>query len=54
MVRRPRILLEVASQEATEDEALDNLRDALELHFTAPDATVLPHVRNIEVAIKAA
>ena len=48
------IQLDVASQGATEDEALDNLRDALELHFTPPVATVLPNVRNIEIDIKAA
>jgi hypothetical protein len=41
------IQADVASQGATEDEALDNLRDALELHFTPPVATVVPHVRNI-------
>jgi len=48
------IQVDVASQGATEDEALDNLRDALELHFTPPVATVVPHVRNIEIDIKAA
>jgi predicted RNase H-like HicB family nuclease len=48
------IQVDVASQGATEDEALDNLRDALELHFTPPVATVLPNVRNIEIDIKAA
>ena len=31
--------VDVASQGKTEDEALDNLRDALELHFTPPAAT---------------
>jgi predicted RNase H-like HicB family nuclease len=30
------IRVDVANQGATEDEALDNLRDALELHFTSP------------------
>jgi len=48
------IQVDVASQGATEDEALDNLRDALELHFTPPVATVLPNVRNIEADIRAA
>ena len=48
------IQVDVASQGATEDEALDNLRDALELHFTPPVATVLPNVRTIEIDIKAA
>lgn len=46
--------VDVASQGATEDEALDNLRDALELHFTPPVATIMPQVRAIEVEIKAA
>ena len=36
--------VDVASQGKTEDEALENLRDALELHFTPPVATVAPHV----------
>ena len=44
----------VEAHEAVLSEALDNLRDALELHFTPPVATVVPHVRNIEIDIKAA
>ena len=48
------VQIDVASQGATEDEALENLRDALELHFTSPVATIIPHVRDIEVDIKAA
>jgi len=48
------IQVDVASQGATEDEALDNLRDALELHFTPPVATIVPHMRDIEVDIRAA
>lgn len=48
------VQVDVASQGATEDEALENLRDALELHFTPPIATAVPHVRNIEIDIKAA
>ena len=43
------IEVDVASQGATEDEALDNLRDALELHFTPPVATVVPQVHSIEL-----
>jgi predicted RNase H-like HicB family nuclease len=46
--------VDVASQGATEDEALDNLRDALELHFTPPAATITPRVRDIDVEITAA
>jgi hypothetical protein len=48
------VQVDVASQGATEAEALENLRDALELHFSPPVATLLPHVRDIEVDIKAA
>ena len=48
------VQVDIASQGATEDEALDNLRDALELHFTPPVATISPRVRDIEVDIQAA
>lgn len=48
------VQVDVASQGVTEDEALENLRDALELHFSPPVATIVPHVRDIEVDIKAA
>jgi predicted RNase H-like HicB family nuclease len=34
--------VDVASQGYTEEEALENLRDALEFHFTPPVATVAP------------
>ena len=46
--------VEVASQGLTEDEALANLREALELHFEPPHATVLPSIRKIEVELDAA
>jgi len=46
--------VDIASQGATEDEALENLRDALALHFTPPVATVTPHLRVLEVEIQAA
>jgi predicted RNase H-like HicB family nuclease len=48
------VQIDIASQGATEDEALENLREALELHFTPPVATIIPHVRDIEIDIKAA
>lgn len=48
------IQVDIASQGATEDEALANLRDAIELHFTPPVASLIPQVRDIEVDIKAA
>ena len=46
--------VDVASQGHTEDEALENLRDALELHFTPPVATLAPQVRSLEIEVKAA
>ena len=48
------IEVDVASQGKTEDEALDNLRDALELHFTPPVATMMPQIRALEIEVKAA
>jgi len=47
------IEVDVASQGETEDAALENLRDALELHFTPPVATLAPHVRTLEVEVAA-
>ena len=35
------VQVDVASQGATEDEALETLRDALELHFSPPVATIV-------------
>ncbi|MBV9937768.1 MAG: type II toxin-antitoxin system HicB family antitoxin [Acidobacteriaceae bacterium] len=40
--------IDVASQGATEEEALENLKEALELHFEPPQATHLPQVHIIE------
>ena len=45
--------LDVASQGTTEEEALLNLREALELHFENPRATRLPAVRTVEVEVGA-
>jgi predicted RNase H-like HicB family nuclease len=45
--------VDVASQGHTESEALDNLRDALQLYFTPPVATVLPQVQKIELEVAA-
>ena len=41
--------VDVASQGETEEEALANLREALELHFEPPCATAAPQLRTIEV-----
>ena len=46
--------VDVASQGHTEGEALANLREALELHFEEPQATVIPVTRKIEAEIGAA
>jgi predicted RNase H-like HicB family nuclease len=46
--------VDVASQGRTEEEALENLREALELHFEPPVATRPPMVRKIEVEVGAA
>jgi predicted RNase H-like HicB family nuclease len=43
--------VDVASQGRTEAEALENLRDALTLHFTPPVATILPNVQKIELEV---
>jgi predicted RNase H-like HicB family nuclease len=46
--------LDVASQGGTEEEALANLKEAIELHFEPPQATRPPQVRLIEVEVGAA
>jgi predicted RNase H-like HicB family nuclease len=46
--------VDVASQGATEEEALANLREALELYFEAPHANRPPTVRTIEVEVGSA
>lgn len=46
--------VDVASQGETLDEALSNLREALELHFEPPVATPVPDLHSIEVEIAVA
>lgn len=46
--------IDIASQGASEEEALKNLEEAILLHLEPPSATVLPHVRTIEIDISAA
>jgi predicted RNase H-like HicB family nuclease len=46
--------VDVASQGETEDDALANLREALELHFEPPTPAVTADLRPIEVEIAAA
>ena len=46
--------VDIASQGKTENEALQNLGEALRLHFTPPCATAVPAVHEIEVEVRAA
>ena len=46
--------VDVASQGESEQEALRNLSEALELHFEEPRATVTPRISTIEAEIGAA
>ena len=43
--------LDIASQGVTEEEALANLKEAIELHLEPPHATRPPGVRTIEVEV---
>ncbi len=44
--------VDVASQGESESEAIDNLREALELYFMPPTATIFPEVRKIEFEVQ--
>jgi predicted RNase H-like HicB family nuclease len=46
--------VDMASQGTSEEEALHNLQEALELHFEPPTSTELPDIKQIEVNIHAA
>ena len=46
--------VDVASQGETEEQALANLREALELHFEEPQATLQPKMRHLKVQVRAA
>jgi predicted RNase H-like HicB family nuclease len=43
--------LDIASQGETEEEALANLKEAIELHFEEPRATRPPQTRTVEVEV---
>jgi len=43
--------VDVASQGLTETEAVENLRDALNLYYSPPVATVLPQVHILELEV---
>ena len=43
--------VDVSSQGKSEDEAINNLREALALYFEPPHPTVMPKIRKFEVNI---
>jgi len=43
---------EVASQGPSREEALHNLSEAIEVHFSPPVATILPEIISIEVEVE--
>ena len=45
--------VDVASQGMSEDEALANLAEALQLYFESPTATVTPRICRVEVEVAA-
>ena len=45
------LVVDVASQGKGEDEAIDNLREALELYFEDPLPTVMPKLRRFKAKI---
>ena len=48
------IEVDVASHGKTQRQALKNLREALELYFEPPTATIIPKLASIEVELGAA
>jgi predicted RNase H-like HicB family nuclease len=46
--------VDVASQGESEQEAITNLKEALELHFEPPRASTVPEVRTFEIDFDAA
>jgi predicted RNase H-like HicB family nuclease len=45
--------IELASQGLSIQEALSNLKEAIELHFEEPTATIIPSVHTIEAEVYA-
>ena len=45
--------VDVASQGRTKEEALANLKEALELYFEEPCPTIVPEVEELEVEVRA-
>lgn len=45
--------IDIASQGKSEEEVIENLKEALELYFEPPCPTVMPKLRKFEVSIGA-
>ena len=43
--------VDIASQGETEPMALSNLKEALELHFDEPRATLFPNMQTLEIEV---
>ena len=43
--------VDIASQGKSQELALSNLREALELHFDEPQPTVIPSVQTVEIEV---
>jgi predicted RNase H-like HicB family nuclease len=43
--------VDVASQGETEAQAIENLREALELYFEPPTPTIAPRIRSLEAEV---
>ena len=43
--------IDIASQGESVEDALDNLREALELHFETPVATVTPRIHKVRAMV---
>ena len=46
--------VDVASQGESEEQALANLREALELYFEEPRATLQPKMHHVKIEVRAA
>lgn len=46
--------VDVASQGESEEQALANLREALELHFEEPQSNLQPKMHHVKVQVRAA
>jgi predicted RNase H-like HicB family nuclease len=44
--------VEIASQGATKEEALENLEEAIEVHFAPPVAILVPDIVSIEAEVE--